>query len=1358
MNKLNKDKKDKNDKNPMYKFVDEATLDEIKKINILIKTKKKMNINNVNIRKKLPAHKCIEPINKVNFCIYFLIKISIFLFNEKIDEKKLNGFLNGMIQLLHKNIINFKTTYRKYYSEELHENFRLYSLEKGWYENEMTDASDVKGLMDFLGKDLPKLAKSQLQIDYCNSSFFIWKDNNEPEIIEFYNDTNNNNNNNINNSINELQINDNDATNINGQREENNRVRRPTSVKNVNEIELQKIKDDLRKEGYYNNYFSLLDNPKNRCLILSPKNVLIKRIFSHIFYNLIFYDNTFLIIKNRYLRTFPEANRNTKQLNYPSKVKNFSNFYEPKLFLTKDSNFYNSSDKYFQISHDFLFKKIPTQKTIDESKKKEVDLLIKSTLSSVNFYTHTFNINDILEEKDSYFDCELVTHQFLYNGYVIFGKDYIYFGTKSKAPLDLNECKKGNYDLDTFQRFCFSTSNRDNITEKKKRIIMFYHDIKNIIRRRVLLMYQSIEIFCKNGKSYFFNLFRKDHCDNAFKILKNINEKQEQVDKFLLLNENITNQVKRLNSIVKNREINNYIYLLKINLYSSRTFNDVSQYPVFPWIILDFSTLDDLLNEEKNYLMQIENTDKEIPIDNKEKTTNNKEKLIDNKEKSLINGDNQENETINDDIGETTEDTNIETLINQNLYEKCGLRVFSYPLSMQNKEKRNNAIEKYLDDKNDEDNEGKFIYHHGGHYSNSSYVYFFLMRNNPFTQCMIKLQNYAKENPNRLFISFSDTLIVFKSLPENRELIPNLFCHFDYLCNLNCAYNGHKASGDLVDDLYDNTDDKKYGQFMFSKYAYFVYLFRKLLNSNLVSNFLPYWIDNIFGKNQLPDDMKKRETSCNIFNKSTYEEKMKLDKKLEKYVKKINNCEMDLKTLANKILLRIDLINNFGVTPHKVLDSTIKLKTLTRYNYSPNVFFEIIDKKKDINNSFIYFIKYNNEKIIILFNFKNKKESKKAKKVFIWNPNILIKDNKFENLDKISYPCGNIKQLEKISVPIKNINNINDINNKNNNIDNKNPINIIPIFKPCYSMSTFTLNSKLFIVTCRYLGNIFKVQKNNEKYLDVLCEDFVTCVLCKQDPNPKIDDIFIFTGLRNGKLIEWFVKEKKNENIPNEITIKEKRSNYFHKSEITCIELYENQGIIITGGKDKMIYIRKTFDFELLTVINLIHLYANPIIGEKIHIVPTLIKVSELNNVYVMLYNYESKKSFIRGYNLNGLYFAQSEEDDYMNICFTENCNLLVSFYNKNVISVLQCFDLKKNEKEPFEIDVSSFLKNNKRRNTKRFSLIKVKKDENQKNENNYLVWVDYNYKEKEFILLFKDKIVKGCIEDQEKQIMLGNY
>jgi hypothetical protein len=173
---------------------------------------------------------------------------------------------------------------------------------------------------------------------------------------------------------------------------------------------------------------------------------------------------------------------------------------------------------------------------------------------------------------------------------------------------------------------------------------------------------------------------------------------------------------------------------------------------------------------------------------------------------------------------------------NQKLYNECGLRVFNYPLSMQTEEKREHSIEKFADEV--EEREGKFVYHHGAHYSTSSYVYFFLMRNNPFTQCMIKLQNYDKENPNRLFVSYYDTLNVFKSLPENRELIPDLFCHFDYYANLNCAYNGNKSNGLLVDDLYDNKSNK-YSKNMNSIYLNFVFLFRKLLNSNLVSRYLP---------------------------------------------------------------------------------------------------------------------------------------------------------------------------------------------------------------------------------------------------------------------------------------------------------------------------------------------------------------------------------------------------------------------------------------------------------------------------------------------------------------------------------------
>jgi WD40 repeat protein len=266
---------------------------------------------------------------------------------------------------------------------------------------------------------------------------------------------------------------------------------------------------------------------------------------------------------------------------------------------------------------------------------------------------------------------------------------------------------------------------------------------------------------------------------------------------------------------------------------------------------------------------------------------------------------------------------------------------------------------------------------------------------------------------------------------------------------------------------------------------------------------------------------------------------------------------------------------------------------------------------------------------------------------------------------------------------------------------------------------------------------------NSESYIDILCEDFVTCIACDKNIDSHLDDIKIYTGLKNGKLIEWVIKQSKDE---KKYLIRERKKCFCHKGEITCMELYENQKIIITGGKDKMIFIRKTYDFELLTVIDLTYLYGNRDIVKEINIVPTLIKVSDLNCIYVMVYNYNTKKSFIRGYNLNGLFFAQTEEDEYMNICFTKNCSLLVSCYNKDKFYILNSYDL---QNVKFDLKISEFTEN--------IVNNKNKKKKEEKN-NNILIWMEYNYKNQEFTLLFDDKIIVGCIQDKEKQLQLDSY
>ena len=587
---------------------------------------------------------------------------------------------------------------------------------------------------------------------------------------------------------------------------------------------------------------------------------------------------------------------------------------------------------------------------------------------------------------------------------------------------------------------------------------------------------------------------------------------------------------------------------------------------------------------------------------------------------------------------------------NDDLIKKFNFRNFFYPISMQTEQKR----ERYINSQADS---------YGNHYSTTSYIIFYLARNYPFTEATIQLQNNNKENPNRQFLSIDIYLKLLFENTENREACPDFFSRFDFYCNLNCSFFGFQEdTSSLVDDLRINKGLDISGN-LYTTYFKYEYIFRRLINSFMVSKYLPDWIDYIFGSKQI----EKNPNSFWIFSKSSYEEKMNLEKKLAKYINKYQNGEMTNKIIRKKMNIKIDELNNFGITPHRVLNGRVKLRT------SPKIK-NLSDSILEINNN-IYFLKTNDSLLIL---FKNPNDSDKAKKIIVWNDNIIKTINKSSKiLDKKSiFICGYVKQLQKSTIKYTSMK--------------------IPIFKPCYSMNKFMMFGKIFIITCRYLGNFFKVQ-NNEYFINIFCEDFISCIACKKELDSSlIEDEIIFTGLKNGKLIEWYIKEELNDY--NKINVKERKSIHCHKGEITCIEIYNNQNILITSGEDKMIFIRKTFDFELLTAIDLTYCYMNPIVGQKINIIPTLIRVSELNCLYILLYNYDTGKSFIRAYNFNGLFIQQSEEQYYMNICFTKNCNLLVSYYNKKELDILNCYDLQFSN---FFIDTVGFVDNIKKNNNK---------------------------------------------------------
>lgn len=161
------------------------------------------------------------------------------------------------------------------------------------------------------------------------------------------------------------------------------------------------------------------------------------------------------------------------------------------------------------------------------------------------------------------------------------------------------------------------------------------------------------------------------------------------------------------------------------------------------------------------------------------------------------------------------------------------------------------------------------------------------MRLNPYGQNMLKLQSSKWEDPNRVFSSFITLGEILQNTNDNRELIPDFFCYFDYFCNLNCNYIYIENTKIFVDDF--EIDEKELSKYTnsISSYANLLYLEKKLLNTNLISKEINKWVDIIFGYKQLPEKPEEAKECCNIYNKLTYEQKTNFELKFAKNVKLI---------------------------------------------------------------------------------------------------------------------------------------------------------------------------------------------------------------------------------------------------------------------------------------------------------------------------------------------------------------------------------------------------------------------------------------------------------------------------------------
>ncbi|GAT95768.1 hypothetical protein conserved domain containing [Entamoeba histolytica] len=133
-----------------------------------------------------------------------------------------------------------------------------------------------------------------------------------------------------------------------------------------------------------------------------------------------------------------------------------------------------------------------------------------------------------------------------------------------------------------------------------------WNDIVCIIKRRYLLQNNAIEILTCYGKSLFL-IFEHKYDKIIKKFMKYKSESFDIIHEIEppinLINKigKVFNQIDEMTELWKKGELSNFNYLMYLNTKAGRSFNDLSQYPIFPWILNDYTSKTIDLNDEHIY-------------------------------------------------------------------------------------------------------------------------------------------------------------------------------------------------------------------------------------------------------------------------------------------------------------------------------------------------------------------------------------------------------------------------------------------------------------------------------------------------------------------------------------------------------------------------------------------------------------------------------------------------------------------------------------------------------------------------------------------------------------------------------------
>ncbi|KAL2621191.1 hypothetical protein R1flu_001396 [Riccia fluitans] len=108
--------------------------------------------------------------------------------------------------------------------------------------------------------------------------------------------------------------------------------------------------------------------------------------------------------------------------------------------------------------------------------------------------------------------------------------------------------------------------------------------------RRSLLRRSALELFMVDRSNFFFNFGTEDNRKKVYKAL--VQARPPHLNHIYASTQRPESLLKRTQLMERwaRHEISNFEYLMQLNTLAGRSFNDLTQYPVFPWILSDYSS------------------------------------------------------------------------------------------------------------------------------------------------------------------------------------------------------------------------------------------------------------------------------------------------------------------------------------------------------------------------------------------------------------------------------------------------------------------------------------------------------------------------------------------------------------------------------------------------------------------------------------------------------------------------------------------------------------------------------------------------------------------------------------------------